>query len=310
MLDVRRLWILRTVASSGSFSAAADALSYTPSAIAQHIATLERETQTKLVDRGARGVSLTPSGEALAERADGILIALNRAEAELDAINELRSGRLRLASFATASATIVPPAISIFAARYPAVDLRLREAESDASVAGLRSGDLDLAVIFEYDLVPRHDWQDIERVTLFEEPMRLALPVEHPHAWDSSVSLADLADEAWIGGTRPQACSELLRRACRLAGFEPRIAYESDDYAAVQGLIAAGAAVALVPELALGSVRSGIAIKSLGPETPVRRVRAAVLTEEFRSQAATAMLAILRETSRAFEPAPFTAVPA
>jgi DNA-binding transcriptional LysR family regulator len=98
------------------------------------------------------------------------------------------------------------------------------------------------------------------------------------------------------------ACSELLRRACRIAGFEPRIAYESDDYAAVQGLIAAGAAAALVPELALGNVRSGIAIRSLGPHTPLRRVRAAVLAEELRSPAAAAMLGILIEAGGAFIP--------
>ncbi len=289
------------VASTGSFSAAADALFLTTSAIAQQIAALERETGTKLVHRGARGVRLTASGEALVKRSDAVLVALNQAEAELDAISELRSGRLRLASFATASATIVAPAISKFAERHPAVELSLREAESDASVAGLRSGDLDLAVIFEYDLVPRHDWQDIERMTLVEEPMSLALPAEHPLAWQSSVSLPELADEAWIGGTRPQACSELLRRACRVAGFEPRIAYESDDYAAVQGLIAAGAGCALVPALALGSVRSGISVKSLGHNAPVRRVRAAVLAEEFRPPAATAMLGILVEVSHTFE---------
>ena len=302
MLDVRRLRILRIVAATGSFAAAADALFVTPSAIGQHIAALERETGAKLVDRQPRGVRLTASGEALVERADAILIALNRAEAELDAISGLRSGRLRLGSFATASATIVAPAISTFTERHPAVDLSLRESESDDSVAGLRSGDLDLAVLFEYDLVPRHFWQDIERVTLLEEPMRLALPADHPLAWQSSVSLSDLAGEAWVGGTRPQACSELLRRACRVAGFEPRIAYESDDYAAVQGLIAAGAAVALVPELALGTLRSGIAIRSLGPHTPLRRVRAAILVEELRSPAAAAMLGILIEASDAFTP--------
>src|SRR5919197_2895512 len=118
MLDVRRLRVLREVAAQGSFSAAAEALSYTQSAVSQQIAALEREAGTTLVERGARGIRLTDAGLALVEHADGILARLAAAESELEAIAGLRGGRLRLASFATAGAALVPLAIAHFSRRH------------------------------------------------------------------------------------------------------------------------------------------------------------------------------------------------
>src|SRR5919108_4564114 len=148
MLDVRRMRVLREVARRGSFSAAADALAYTQSAVSQQIAALEREAGTRLVERGARGVRLTDAGRALVEHADGILARLTAAEEELEAIAGLRGGRVRLASFPTAGATLVPLAIAEFSQRHPGVELSLVEAEPEDAIPQLKSGQLDVALTF------------------------------------------------------------------------------------------------------------------------------------------------------------------
>src|ERR671920_843780 len=148
MLDVRRMRVLREVAQRGSFSAAADALAYTQSAVSQQIAALEREAGIRLVDRNARGVRLTDAGRALVDHADAILARLADAEAELEAIAGLRGGRRRLASFESAGATLMPLAIAQFSARHPGVELSLSLAEPEDSVPQLRSGELDVALTF------------------------------------------------------------------------------------------------------------------------------------------------------------------
>src|ERR671916_1312727 len=149
MLDVRRMRVLREVAVRGSFSAAAEALSFTQSAVSQQIAALEREAGTVLVQRNARGVRLTEAGEALVRHAEAIMARLAEAEAELEAIAGLRGGRLRMAAFESAGATPMPPAIARFSSRHPSVELSLSLAEPEDCIPLLRSGDLDLAVVFE-----------------------------------------------------------------------------------------------------------------------------------------------------------------
>src|SRR3954452_25455889 len=148
MLDVRRMRVLREVAVQGSFSAAAEALSFTQSAVSQQIAALEREAGTVLVQRNARGVRLTEAGEALVRHADAVLARLAEAEAELEAIAGLRGGRLRMASFEPAGATLLPLAIADFRERHPAVELSMALGEPEDTEPQLKSGDLDLALSF------------------------------------------------------------------------------------------------------------------------------------------------------------------
>src|SRR5436190_15625116 len=131
MLDVKRLRVLREVAARGSFSGAAESLSFTQSAISQQVAALERETGTRLVERSARGVRLTDAGRALVAHAEAILARIDDAEQELAAIAGLRGGRLRLASFQSAGATLVPHAVAAFHERHPDVELGMVEAEPD-----------------------------------------------------------------------------------------------------------------------------------------------------------------------------------
>lgn len=301
MLDVKKLSVLRKVAAEGSISRAAEALSYTPSAVSQRIAQLEREAGAKLIERGPRGVDLTDAGRALVAHADAIVARLASAEAELEAIAQLRSGRLRLACFPTAAATLVPEAISVFRRRYPDVAISLTEAEPDASIPRLRGGELELAVIFECELVPRPEWEGLERVALVDDPMYVALSENHPLADRPGLGLPDLADEVWVGGVGPTLCPQVLVRACHKAGFVPNIALESNEYEAVQALVAAEVGVALIPALALLSIREGVVVRSLGGETPVRHIRAAIVGEGFPSPSATAMLSILEEVGRHYQ---------
>jgi DNA-binding transcriptional LysR family regulator len=300
MLDVRRMRVLREVAARGSFSAAADALAYTQSAVSQQIAALEREAGTVLVDRSARGVQLTDAGRALVDHADVILARLADAEAELEAIAGLRGGRLRLAAFPSAGATIMPEAIARFRERYPAVELSLEPAEPEPALAMLRAGEVDIGLDISAGFrAARED--GLERVVLLDDPMYVALPAHHPLARKRTLKLSELADESWILGTTG-SCPDasIFLRSCQLAGFEPRIAFNSDDYFAIQGFVAAGVGASFIPDLALVNIRDDIVVRSLGARPPVRRITAAVLEGSFCSPARRAMLDVLVEVGGEF----------
>jgi DNA-binding transcriptional LysR family regulator len=300
MLDVRRLRVLREVAARGSFSAAADALAYTQSAVSQQIAALEREAGTRLVERNARGVRLTDAGRALVEHADAILARLADAEAELEAIAGLRGGRLRLAAFPSAGATIMPEAIVRFRDRHPGVELTLEPAEPEPSLAKLRTGEIDLAL--DITAGYREPGDDaIERLHLLDDPMYVALPLGHPLARKRDLSLEELADESWILGTTG-SCPDasIFLRSCQLAGFEPRVTFNSDDYFAIQGFVAAGMGASFIPDLALISVRDDIVVRSLGARPPARVIWAATLRDSYRSPAKQAMLDVLAEVAAEF----------
>jgi DNA-binding transcriptional LysR family regulator len=299
MLDVRRMRVLREVAVRGSFSAAAEALSFTQSAVSQQIAALEREAGTVLVQRSARGVRLTEAGEALVRHADAILARLAEAEAELEAIAGLRGGRLRLAAFESAAASLMPLAIASFRAAHPGVELSLIMSEPEDSEPLLKSGELDVAIGFESRI--RAEVDGIARRHLLSDPMFLVLPADHPLARKRSLRLADLADDAWIAGATDCECNRLISRACAAAGFEPRIAFETDDYTAMQGFVAAGVGVSLIAELGLESVRDDIVVRGLGRDAPIREVYAATLADSHRTPATRAMLDILADVATRWE---------
>jgi len=301
MLDVKRMRVLKAVADRGSFSAAAESLAYTQSAVSQQIAALERETATVLVDRNARGVRLTEAGRALVCHTDAVLARLADAEAELEAIAGLRGGRLRLASFPSAGATIMPKAIARFREAHPGVELSLEPQEPSAALDLLRAGSCDIALTVE-DPQLRPPDDGIERVHLLDDPLFVALPEGHPLARKPNLKLAELADDAWmLGSTTRCPDSKILLRACEKAGFEPRIAFQSDDYLAIQGFVAAGVGVCLIPDLALISVRDDVVIRSLGAKPPARRILAATLRSAFRAPATQAMLDVLVSVGEDFE---------
>jgi DNA-binding transcriptional LysR family regulator len=298
MLDVKRMRVLREVASHGSFSAAAESLAYTQSAVSQQIAALEREVGTTLVDRNARGIRLTEAGEALVRHTDVVLARLDDAEAELEAIAGLRGGRIRLATFPTAGATLVPPAMAAFRERYPDVELALGMHEPPEGLERLRAGEYDIVLLVEAAFDKDREPDGIDRVHLLEDPMYLALPLSHPLAGRRRIRLAELAEENWMFGTQGTCPdSAILRHACHKAGFVPRVAFENDDYTAIQGFVAAGVGVAPIPELALSTVRDDIVIRSLGANGPVRHIVAASLSGGYCSPARAAMLEILKRVS-------------
>jgi DNA-binding transcriptional LysR family regulator len=220
---------------------------------------------------------------------------LAEAEAELEAIAGLKGGRLRMASFESAGSTLMPLAIAAFRDRHPAVELSLSLSEPEDSVPLLRSGDIDLAIVFESAVIDADD--GIRRVHLLEDPMYLTLPRDHPLAHRRRVRLADLAGEAWVAGQPDCECNRLIARACAAAGFSPRIAFATDDYTAMQGFVAAGVGVSLIAELGLTTVREDIVVRDLGRETPVRQIYAATLADGYRSPATQAMLEILRDVA-------------
>jgi len=292
VLDVRRLRVLSEVARRGSLAAAADVLSYTPSAISQQIAALEREAGVRLLERRARGVVLTEAGQVLVEHADVILGRLEAAETALAALTELRRGHLRMASFATAGASVLPRAVDTFRARHPGVELTVGQASPMQSVERLRAGRLDLALTVDLDA---HPAEGVEVIHLFDDPVQLALHADHPLAAKPDIRLEDLADETWIDVPRATSGGQVLVRACAKAGFAPRVTFESDDYTAIQELVGAGVGVALLPDLALCPPHPMVVLRPLGPDGPSRDIQAATRPEEFRSPAAGAMLEILRE---------------
>jgi DNA-binding transcriptional LysR family regulator len=306
MFDVKQLRVLKAVAEHGSFSAAAEALSYTQPAVSQQIAALERRAGTTLVDRGSRGVRLTDAGRALVDHADAVLARLAAAEAELEAIAGVRGGRVRLSAFPTAAASILPSAVALFGERHPEVELSFVEQEPEEAVAMLRSVELEVAIVYEFKelLQPEFDrlYEGIELHYLVEDPMYIALPRDHPCARKQRLRVEDLAEETWIQSDSGDQCGRLHRAACVAAGFEPRsLGFESDDYNVVQGLIAAGVGISLLPALALTNVRDDIVVRTLGRRAPSRRVAAATLAGRFRSPATEAMLGILEEVAARFE---------
>jgi molybdate transport repressor ModE-like protein len=297
MLDVRRLRVLREVALRGSFSAAAEALTYSQSAVSQQIAALEREAGTRLVERNGRGIRLTDAGQALVRRADSILGELAAADAELQAIAGLRAGRVRVSTFASAATALLPAAVTAFRAAHPAVQVELSLVEAtEEAVGGLRTGRADLVLVARPPGQPLDDRVETHR--LLEDPMLAVLPGGHRLAGRRTLRLDDLAGEPWVLGGGP-GCSDraTILRACHAAGFEPRVTvdFPTDDYNATQGMVAAGAGVTLLPRLALAVPRDDLAVRPLTGAGPTREVVAAVR----RGDQAPATQAMLEEVGQA-----------
>ena len=306
MLDVKQLRVLKAVGEHGSFSAAAEALSYTQPAISQQVAALEKQTGTTLVDRTSRGVRLTDAGLTLVDHAEAVLARLAAAEAELEAMAGIRGGRVRLASFPTAGASLLPPAVALFTERHPYVELSFVEREPEEAAQMLRAAELEVAIVFEYAEYDQpeleHFYEGIELHRLVDDPMYLALPLGHPAARKPRVRLQDLSEETWIQESGNHSwCGRFHETACLAAGFKPKVGFRSDDYNVVQGLVAAGVGISLLPGLSLTNVRDDIVVRSLGSKPPTRRIAAATLAGRYRSPATEAMLGILEEVAARFE---------
>jgi DNA-binding transcriptional LysR family regulator len=244
MLDVTRLAVLVAVARTGSVTAAARELHYAQPSVSHHLARLEAETGSRLIQRVGRGIRLTEAGRLLAERAEEILGRLAAASEELAAHTGLRAGRVRLAAFPSALGTFVPRAAASFAAAHPEVDLRFTEAEPPEAIQLLRSGSVEAALVFGYPSVA--DLNGLRHEVLLDEPTYLVVPVDV-----AGDRLLDHRDRPWIAGC--ERCRGELLRACSDVGFTPDIRFTTDDYVAVQALVAAGLGVTTLPGLALSA---------------------------------------------------------
>ncbi len=301
MLSLARLKVLAEVVSRGSFSGAADALSYTQSAVSQAIARLEAETGATLVVRDRRGVRPTAAGATLLEHADAIFAHVQAAEDELAALLGLRGGRLRVASFPSAGATLMPGAVATFRRRHPHVELSLAEGEPEDIAPRLRAGEFDLALLFVFPGEAEITEGPLSTTQLFDDPMHVALPAGHRLVDQETISLADLSDEDWVQTSSASPCARHVVRSCLAAGFEPRVSFESDDYATVQGLVAAGVGVALIPRLALGSEHPQVVVRPLDPSSPTRQIVAAIPAGPSAAPAARSMMRILSDVAYAHQ---------
>jgi len=268
-VDPRRVLVFRTVARAGSLSAAARELGSTQPAVSQQLQHLEREVGGPLLVRGSRGVTLTEAGRLLLGRADVVAGELHMAAEELASLAELRGGLVRLVAFPSAAATIAPAALRRLAEDHPEVHVTLVEAEPPEAWASVREGGADVALVFGYEGPPPDDG-DLTWLPLTVEPVDLVLPPGHPAGRHRAVRLAELADETWIGGC--PRCRQHLVDRCRDAGFEPRLSHETDDYVAVQALVAAGLGVTLLPRSALRAFRHADVVVRSSPSLGDRHV--------------------------------------
>ena len=260
MLDTRRLLVLREVAAHGSVSGAAEALGYTPSAVSQQLAALEREAGRALIERRGRGITLTETARLLLPHAHDVLAALERADATLARTASELTGTVRLASFPTATRALLPPALASLRETHPRLRVELIELEPHESLPALALGRVDVAVAHEYDLVGRDAARDLRRAEILREPLLLAERGD----FGGAARLADYAARDWIAPPVSTSCGELVRRACRAAGFEPRIVADTGDFSVACSLAAAGVGVALVPRLGAYAA-AGISLRELDP---------------------------------------------
>jgi DNA-binding transcriptional LysR family regulator len=271
MLDVRRLRVLHAVAGYGSVTAAAAALGYSAPAVSQQLAALEREVGMILTERAGRGVSLTPAALILVTHTDVLLARLDAAEADLAALRDQIAGRVALAAFPSAAASLVPAAWAALADSAPQVQLDLTEMEPEESLPAVLRGETDVAVAHEYDLLPRPLDPLFERRELLDDPVVLAIPADGTLslAADGPVPLAALAGQPFLAPRQGTSCAEMIQRACARAGFAPRVVARASDFGVLLSLIAAGAGVTLVPGLAARQVPPRVRL--VPPAEPVTR---------------------------------------
>jgi len=255
VIEARHLRVLRAVAATGSFSAAGRELGCTQPAVSQQMKALEASVGTPLLIRSGREMRLTQAGEALVRHAAGIIAGLTAAEEEVAAIAGLRAGRVRLVSFPSGSSTLVPTALAALRAAHPGTRVSLEEAEPPQSVEMLREGDCDVALAFRYAGAAGggDEWDDLVVRPLLRDRLVALVPERHRLARAGSVAIGELAREPWIAGC--PRCRGQLVEVCEGAGFTPRIDFATDDYPAVVGLVGAGLGVAVLPQLAIESVR-------------------------------------------------------
>lgn len=272
MLAPQRLLLLSTIARCGSLTAAAVELGYSPSALSQQLAALERAVRAPVLERHARGVRPNHVGALLVKHADRIAAVLREAETDVADVLRGAAGTVDIASFPSASSSFVPRAIAEFLTEQPQVELVLRDLEPSESLPLVRDRVIDAAVVFHYPALAELLPVGTEVTTLFDDPLLLVLPRAHDLSRQRRISVRDLSGVGWVHGHDWGAGTRLLQVLCRQAGFDPVIACETDSYDVQQTLVEAGLGAALIPELAIDRRREGLAVRRIEDATPFRRV--------------------------------------
>ncbi|AZP17290.1 LysR substrate-binding domain-containing protein [Streptomyces aquilus] len=295
MLDVRRMQVLRAVVSSGSVTGAAAVLGYTPSAVSQQIAALEKEARTELLERVGRGVRPTAAGLLLTEYADTISRQVAEAETALADLLAGRTGRLAVRYFATAGGSLVAPAVARLRTEHPGVQIDLRLIDPEDPLPDVREGRADLALVVGAGAAAP---DGVRLLHLLDDPYLAVLPAGHRLADAPELELADLAGEPWVGSEWPGPCLDAQLTACEAAGFRPGFVVDSEDYVTAQGFVAAGLGVSLIPRLGLATgVRPGVVVRELRAPEPTRSIHAAVRETAPPQPALRAFIAALREAA-------------
>lgn len=304
-LDVGRLRLLRAVARRGSIAAAARSLQLTPSAVSQQLAVLERETGAALLARSPRGAVLTATGQTLAARAGDVLDLLEQARSELEQLSGRVAGRVVVATVASAAATVVSDAVTALQAGDVTVHVVVME--PGATVDALTAADVDLAVVDEYDYVPLALPDACTSRELSREPLLAVLPATRPVRGPVGTShrpidLRELAGDGWVMPPDDAACGRAVRSACRAAGFEPEVTWETDDMWVLARAVAAGHGVTVLPRLAVAPV-DGLALRPLA--TPLsRRLKLVTRAAAQQRPAVAAVAGAIVDAARAFSDGP------
>ncbi len=298
MLNVNRLLVLREVAARGTLAAAAEALFMTPSAVSQQMAVLEREAGVPLLERRGRGVQLTDAGARLVRNTEHILAAIEKAEADLANASKGIVGHVRVSAFPSAARTVLVPALLELNQTHPNLRISMVDLEPEEAIPALKAREVDVALTYEWDTLPRLEDEGVEREQLFSEPVYLALPVAHPAAASKKpVALTSLAESQWIVGRDSTSMLEFVRSAARRAGFEPRTDFHSMDIDVILAAVDAGLGVALVPPLALVYETPGVAIRRVADLELNRMVWAAIRRGSGGAPGTSAVLAALRSNA-------------
>jgi DNA-binding transcriptional LysR family regulator len=301
MLDLRRVRLLRELAARGTIAAVADALQFTPSAVSQQLAILEREAGVPLLERAGRGVRLTDAALTLVEHADALLERAALAEADLAAAAGTVTGRARVAGFQSVMLKLAIPAIEALARDAPRLRCELVEAEPEQAIPALALGDIDLVLADEWQHQPRHLPPSLERHELLSDPVNVVLPEHHPalRRHIGAVPLAELADEPWATGHPAMGWEEMTQRICReLGGFEPDIRFRANDANVSLALVARGLALALIPDLPLVGGRPGVAIRPIAESEVTRAIFAVTRAADAARPSTQALLAAIRTAVR------------